>query len=369
MRRLRRRTAMPRKRIADLAIVLASLAIVAVLAISRAGRNDTERSAPSTYDTGVNGYAAVYDLLAREGDRVGRFELPIGELGQSPRTLVLAGDGALDAAAPSVNVRADLNGWVLRGGRLVVLDGSVSRAAAEAFGMPHARRVQSGLARTACAFVSARRGARVAADFTAAYPTACTRRRATLLQAASSAMGIVYRRGRGSITLVGTATVFDNLHLAQRANASVAYAVLGGGPIVFDERVHGYVAGRTFWEVLPAPMRIALGLGVLAGLLAVAGANLPFAPPLNASEPEERDSGAYITSLARMLERGGAAREAVAVIVRRCERALGARAPGDERARMLLRELRTVESSPRPGASDVLQAGRIFARVRKEYGC
>jgi hypothetical protein len=70
-----------------------------------------------------------------------------------------------------------------------------------------------------------------------------------------------------------------------------------------------------------------------------------------------------------MLEHGGAATEAIARIRARCEHALASRAPGDERARMLLRELRTLETTPRPGTNELLEAGRIFARVRKDYGC
>jgi hypothetical protein len=68
-----------------------------------------------------------------------------------------------------------------------------------------------------------------------------------------------------------------------------------------------------------------------------------------------------------MLERGGAAAEAIARIRVRCEHRLSRRAAGDERARMLLRELRTLEATPRPGTHELLAAGRIFERVRKDY--
>ncbi|HEY9180540.1 MAG TPA: hypothetical protein VIO32_07455, partial [Candidatus Baltobacteraceae bacterium] len=180
---------------------------------------------------------------------------------------------------------------------------------------------------------------------------------------------IAYVRGRGLIALFSTPTIFDNLHISQRGNAQLAYVLLGGGRVQFNERVYGHDAGESFWDVLPAPMRIAIVIAVIAALLAVAGANLPFAPPYALQPPDERDSGAYIDSVARMLERGGASREAVTRISARCEQVLAPRAGADERARMLLRELRILEAAPRPGAHDVLQAGRIFAGVRKEYGC
>jgi hypothetical protein len=137
----------------------------------------------------------------------------------------------------------------------------------------------------------------------------------------------------------------------------------------FDERVYGYAAGKSFWDVLPAPVRVAIVIAAGTLLLGIIGANLPFAAPYAPEAPDERDSGAYIASLARMLQRGGAAAEAIARIRGRCEHALSSRAAGDERARMLLRELRTLEATPRPGSHEVLAAGRIFARVRKDYGC
>lgn len=359
------------KRAVDLAILIAAVVLIAVLSSLRAAYNAAQYSEPSTRDTGANGFAALYDLLAGENVRVDRFELPIGELATARGTLVLAGDGALEAAAPSGDSVKYLDRWVRSGGRLVVLDGAVRRAARRALGIPSTRKFPSlSRARAACAFASAIRGTAVAGTFSAGYAPSCGASRATLVSAGSHAAGVLYRRGRGAIALFSTASVFDNLHLAQRGNARVAYAVFaGGGPVLFDERIHGYAAGRSFWDVLPQPMRIAIGVALLAIVLAIAGANLPFAPPVDAQPPDERDSSAYIASIARMLERGGASREAITRIAARCEHVLAPRTGGDERARMLLRELRTLESTPRPGSHDVLAAGRIFARVRKEYGC
>ena len=369
MRRWRSRRAMPRKRVADLAIVIAALALVVVLAALRESRQTAQQSEPSTYDTGANGYAALYDVLSREGVRTVRFESPIGELSNARATLVVAGDRALAAAAPSKSALAYLDRWVRRGGTLVILDGAPNRAAADALGLPRASRyAATARASAGCAFAHPLRGAAVAGTFSAGYAAACGANRATVFAAGSHAAGLAYSRGRGSIVLISTPSVFDNLHLAQRANAAAAYALLGGRTVIFEERVHGYAAGRSFWDVLPQPMRIAIVVALAAALVAIIGANLPFAPPYEAQPPEERDSAAYIASVARMLERGGAAREAIARITERGAQILSAR-PGDERARMLLRELRTLESTPRPGAQEVLQAGRIFARVRKEYGC
>jgi hypothetical protein len=360
---------MPRKRIADLAIFAVALVLIAVLATLRASQNASQQSEPSTYDTGVKGYAALYDLLAREGTRVERFEQPIGQLSRRYGTLVIAGKGALAFAVASPGALAFLDRWVRGGGKLVLLDGAIPPGARRTLDLTDVHRfAQTAEAAAGCAFVPALRGAGVAGTFSAGYTPACSARRATVFGTRSFAAGIAYAHGRGMIVIISTPSVFDNLHVSQSANARLAYALLGGASVVFDERVHGYAAGRTFWEVLPQPMRVAIGIALAAVLLAIIGANLPFAPPYGAQAPEERDSSAYIASLARMLERGGAAREAILRLGERCERVLANR-PGDERARMLLRELRTLESTPRPGAQDVLQAGRIFARVRKDYGC
>lgn len=361
---------MPRKRAFDLAIVIVALVLIALLAVLKSSQHTAAQSEPSTYDTGASGYAALYDLLSREGSRVERFELPISELARGTGTLVIAGKGALSAAAPSPGALEFLDRWIRGGGRLVVLDDSPGSDARRALGLPGSKqlRTQQHQASTGCAFADALRGMRIAGTFASGYAPACSVKRASLFTAGHLAAGIAYTRGRGMVVVVTTPSVFDNLHLSQASNARSAYALLGGGPAAFDERVHGYAAGRTFWEVLPQPMRIALAIAIVAIVLAVIGANLPFAPSYEAQGPDERDSSAYIASLARMLERGGAAREAIARIASRCDQVLSNRT-GDERARMLLRELRTLEATPRPGTQDVLHAGRIFARVRKEYGC
>jgi len=369
MRHSRSRRAMPRKRVADLAIVIAALVLLVVVAFLRESQQSQQISVPSTYDTGANGYAALYDLLAHEGVRVQRLELPLGQFSSKSGTLVFAGSRALASAAASKATLTFLDRWVRAGGTLAILDDALDAAGRRSLGLPQSHRIKRQTqALTGCAFVRGLQGASISGVFTEAYARACGKDRKTLFSAGSAAAGMAFKRGRGTVVLVAGSSPFDNLHIAQRANARVAFALFGGGTVIFDERVHGYAAGRTFWQVLPAPMHAAIWLAIAVALLAIAGANLPFAPPYRTDAPEERDSGAYIASLAQMLQRGGAAREAILRISRRCAQVLAAR-PGDELARMLLRELRSLEAIPRPSTQDVLHAGQIFARVRKEYGC
>lgn len=360
----------PRRRAFDVAIVIAALALLVALGGLRASRKASQPSVPSTYDTGANGYAALYDMLAAEHTPVDRFELPLAQLRARTGTLVIAGEGSLDEAAPSPGSARALDRWVRQGGKLVVLDPAIGRTARRVLSLPDARSLKRSTSAIAgCALVSGIRGVAVSGVFENAYPPACTARRATIFRVGRAAAGIAYRHGLGTIVLISTPTVFDNLHVWQPGNARVAYALLGAGAVLFDEHVYGYDAGARFWDVLPQPVRIAIVLALFAAGLGIVGANLPFAPPYEAQPPDERDSGAYIASVARMLERGGAAREAVSRIASRCESVLSPRAETDQRARMLLRELRTLESTPSPGPHDVLAAGRIFARVRKDYGC
>lgn len=361
---------MPRKRLSDVAVVAVALVLVALLGALRASQNAAATSVPSTHDTGAAGYAALYDFLSRERVAVERFEFPVAELRSARGTLVLAGNGALDSAAPAKDSLQVLDEWVRRGGRLVVLDGGISASARRILGLPKRRDFLKRTGATAgCGLVPALRGAPLAGSFAGGYAAGCSKNSAALVLSGDAAPGVLLARGRGSIALFATPGVFDNLALAQRNNARLAYAVFDDGPVRFDERIYGYAAGRTFWEVVPWAMRAAAAIAIAAVVLAVAGANLPFAPPYAADPPDERDSSAYVDSLASMLARGGASREAVKRIAERCAQVLQPRAGGDERARMLLRELRTLEATPRPGTDDLLAAGRIFARVRKDYGC
>jgi hypothetical protein len=179
---------------------------------------------------------------------------------------------------------------------------------------------------------------------------------------------LAYRRGRGRIVIGATPEVFGNRQLAQHDNAALAFAIFAAAaPVAFDERIYGYESGHTFWQVLPWGMRIAIILACLVIALAILGANLPFAPPAALEKPGERDSGEYIASLARMLQRGGAVRETIARLMRHAQTVLAPRERGDERAHMLLEQFQSLATHPHPGPRELLAAGRLFATVRKEY--
>jgi len=356
---------MARKRQLDVAIgVVAGIALIVFIAL-RASVSQAQISVPSTYDTGLNGYAALYDLLARENVQTQRFGDPLSQLFKHPGTLVIAGNGALFAVAPARMQSRALDAWVKNGSTLAIF-GSVPPWFHSTLGLPALTRIDAQVAAGGCGLHAP--GIDVAGEFTQAMAASCTRNRATLLHVGNRAVAIAYRHGKGTIVFATSATPLDNEHLAQRANARFAYAVLSrGGTVAFEERVYGHATGRRFWQVLPAPMCVAIVVACVAVLLAIAGANLPFAPPQSPAGAQERDSSEYIASLALMLQRGGAQREIVRRLCAHVQLVLGPRALLDESARMLLERAQALQSLSRPRGEDVIAAGRLFARVQKEY--
>ncbi len=359
---------MPRKRLLDTVLASAALGVIVLFAVLRTMRPEAQYSEPSTYDTGGNGYAALFDLLAREGVAVRRFQEPIGEFHQRGGSLVLAGDGALSAALPSTNATDQIDTWVRAGGTLFVLDATAQNDR-RALGLPKSVVFrETKLAISGCGLRNLGRTLRAGGVFMSGFPLSCTRDRTTLLRASNRAVVVTYRRGKGRVVVAATPVIFGNRELGQHDNAALAYALFAAAaPVAFDERIYGYETGHTFWQVLPRGMRIAIVLACIAIALAVIGSNLPFAPPAALEPPAERDSSAYIASLARMLQRGGAAKEIVARLERQAQSVLAPRAPGDERAHTLLDQFQTLATHPHPGPREVLAAGRLFATVRKEY--
>lgn len=360
---------MKRKISLDGALALAGLLIIAILAVLRSSTGTARLSVPSTYDTGPNGYAALYELLARQGVNVTRYEAAYGDLPHGA-ALAVAGDYAIDRIAASANALDGLRSWVAAGHMLFVL-GETSPGARRALRIPD---VQSlGTARpqasTACAFIPSRRGLRVVSQFASGYARGCSASRAAVLRTGGVAPAIEYSLGRGSVFVSTTPEIFDNLDLPRAQNARVAYDVFSRAPgLAFDERPYGYARGRSFWEVLGWPVRVAAAIALLAVLLAAVGANVPFAPPYEEPDAGGRDTSAYIASLASMLERAGAAREIVGRLCARSEQVLVRRAGVDERAAQLRRRAGELARISDPAQADVVAAGELFAAVRKEYG-
>jgi hypothetical protein len=146
---------------------------------------------------------------------------------------------------------------------------------------------------------------------------------------------------------------FTNRALSENPrNAVAAYDVLAGhGLVVFDEHLHGYGTDRTLWSVLPPPVRAAFWLVVAALLIVLVDANVRFAPPVIREVRGERDSAAYITSMASLLRRARAGAAAIARFAKK--------AKDDDELQQLAQRLH-------PSDAMVLRAAILAARRRKE---
>jgi hypothetical protein len=229
--------------------VLALVAGIAALTAIGMSKGTASVSTYSTYDTGPNGYRALYDVLARENVPVTRFRKPVGELPKSVRVF------AITSTIPEVRFgqrfasysRGDidrLKDFAKRGGRVVL-------------------------------FVS--RDSQFAKLFD----------------------------GRASVFDV---SAYTNAALERHPRSALAIyrLVAGRGPVAFDERIHGYAQTRSLWSVLPGPARAAAWVALFAVLLGLVEANVRWVPPAPRGAPEDRDSSAYIASMASLLRRARA---------------------------------------------------------------
>jgi hypothetical protein len=285
-----------------LALGIAALVVIAL------ARDAAERRPPpsvySTYDTGRNGYAAWYAVARRAGLPVRRFERMLGTLDPGVGTLVISGYENDPAAKPLGAADAiRLAAFVKRGGRLVVTG---DEFAGRSDLTPGAGRTITASGRDAVAVTKNRLVAgvrRVCGPIGAVFPLA-QRRGVPLLANASGVVAIAYSYGKGEVVAITAPALFGNAYVGRADNAVFAYdAIAGHGPVAFDEYVHGYDEGLTFWEALPPPVHAAIYIVLAIVAVAAIGANVPFVPPVPLDDAAGRDSSGYIDAMAAMLRR------------------------------------------------------------------
>lgn len=373
---------MRRKLSADVVLGVAALAVVLVVALAKALHPQAAPSVPSSYDTGRYGYAAYRDLLLREGLRVRRFERDHYFLRESNlQTLILA--------QPSGGVTRNdvlaLKAWVSGGGHLIVLAPPYGGRLDALAGIPASKPLAKPAARAYpfSALLPQTRGVQsVTGSFADVFAWNASRKAVPLLAMTQGIAAMTYPLGAGRVTLLTDAGVFSNARLSNAGNAQFAVQILGPHPgaIAFDETVQGYGSGQSLWAALPKASRIGAVLAAFAVLVAILGNVLRFAPPVPPARVSERDSSAYITSMANLLARAGARRKALhdagASALQSVRRAAGvsertplraflARVPdGPQRAMVLeLDRLLDVET---PSNSQLLRAGALAAQLRKD---
>jgi hypothetical protein len=373
-------------------LVAIGVALLIVIAFARsASDSKAVPSVYSTFDSGINGYRALYTILGTRGVSVRRSELDLGLLDPAVRTLVISSvqpeitlPNTRDAIALTSRDLSLLEDFMRRGGRLVVLDTDIGDPGDEKLGLPAVRKVARASSALALADVAATAGVRaVRAAVTVAFPFDI-RKAVPLLATAKGIVALAYPFGKGEMIAIAAPDVFSNANIAQADNAQFAFDVLGGhGPVAFDERIHGYAAeDKSFWAALPAPVHTAVWIVVAIVLLGLTGANVRFAVPLNADPPDERDSSQYLTAMASLLRRAHAARSAVSVFAadafRRARLRYGLPPQADAAAivqrterddvRRDIAALDRLATFTHPDEAALVRAASINARLRKELG-
>jgi len=339
----------------------------------------------SSFDAASGGYRAFYDLLAREGVRVDRFEQRPAFL-EPGGTLVYAEPLPFDPSQvpeTSGDVGA-LEAWVRAGGRLLYLGHDDTAAASGTLHLPHSLTRAAGV----------RQGNTVAPPGIAdVRPATVLRWRATrgvrvIVADRRGPIAVTYPFGHGRVTAVIDETLFQNSNIGSDDRARLAYALVvqpagpaWHGPVAFDEAVHGHVVPLHWWSVVPRPFLIALAVAAVTLLVAFAGAAVRFGPPLLPVERTDRTSADFIDAVSTLLARGGAIRKALTDAAGSASRSVARGLGLDDGAsrdligaridradvRSAFFEMHAVAENGFPDERNLVRGVALAQRLRKEY--
>ncbi len=368
-------------------LVLAFALLVAVALVSQRSKSVAVLDSYSTYDATSGGYRAFYELLAREAVGTRRFEQRPAFLDRAIDTLVWSEPLTFDprqAAVTQADIGA-LQDWVRAGGALLYVGFDDVAAKRGILGLPRVRAAEGppGKAFFARALVGA--GVRNV-DVRAAWRyRVAARGMEALLGDERGAVAVRYAYGRGRVTAVVDESLFTNAALARGDAARLAVALAtplrAGGLVAFDEAVHGYGVPEHWWQIVPRPFAIALGLAGCALLIAFAGAAVRLGPPLVPETRADRTTSDFIDALASLFARGKAIRYVLQSAERSTSRAVARalRLPAgattseiaerldDDAARDDFRALAAIASNGFPDEKNLVRGVALAQRLRKEY--
>lgn len=281
--------------------------LIVLLAYQRSTIGQQRVSVYSTYDTGPNGYRALYEVLRSAGVGIGRFENELVTLDPSVRTLIVTGYENDPSAKPlDEHDAAVLRQFVQNGGRFVAIDAEFAGPDDLTPGVGITVRSGGGDAITLARNAYTAGVARVRGPIDWIFPFKESHG-IPLLANSQGVVAVWYRFGRGEVVAVTAPGIFGNAQLRNADNLRFAYNIIGGhGEAAFDEYVHGYDDRLTTWNALPGPVHAAAWIIVAIVALALIGANVPFAPPYLPDPPDERDSSHYIAAIAELMRRSRA---------------------------------------------------------------
>lgn len=301
-----------------IAAVLALVVLATIVLLHDAGSPATDTYSSTDYQSG--GYAAWYALLQHEGVPLERFEQRTVELDRTTATLITAPPAAplVEREAPEA---AALDAWVRAGGRLV-RTGTAASPRTFAFGVGiagRASRQRDSDGPFTGAFAGSVRSLANVGFRRLPVPRPARGEHFEVLLADD--LGIIaFRetRGLGDEIRVSNPHLFSNDAIAHADNARLAYLLArprrAGGLVAFDEAIHGALTDRTWWNVLPIPVRVALGGVLLAALVAIVGGALRLGPAVDARAKREPTSGEFIAAVAGLYERTHARAHAIAAL-------------------------------------------------------
>jgi len=376
------------RRIPPLETALIVLACAALVAAGALGSASTP-PAPDTYssyDVSSGGYGAYYQLLKREGIDVDRFERRAIFLDHDIDTLAYAEPLWFDpnASGESEASARAIDAWVRGGGHFVYFGHDNVAASKGILKLPFSRAW------------SPRPGRRSVAASLRAFGveniTSADRERwdvahradvTVLVDDGRGPLVVRYSLGRGSVVATIDESLFDNAGIALGDRARLAYALTlppSRGVVAFDESIHGHLVPEHWWNVVPRSFAIALGIAVVAILVAIAGAAVRLGPPLPPTAGPDRTTADFIDGLSTLLERGGAANTALADATRSASHAIAHAtgvpdgAPREQlAARIDAAELRsafiemTAASAEGDDAAQFVRRVALAQRLRKEY--
>jgi hypothetical protein len=327
---------------------LVGLTLLLLLASSGRRATDEESIPGSTYASGPDGSKAAYLMLERLGYPVERSTAQLGAPEGSGLVFLIAPQKSLDAEADL----DELATWIQEGGTLVYAPSVFEPDSPGLQGMLGLRvehHVRLGYAPDRVPLSSDYAPARTVAinGTSAVKPRAGSEPlRTGVLEGNSIAERSI---GRGRAIVVADPSVFSNVGLREADNALLLATLCahhgGSGPILFEERTHGFA---NLGSVLPFSKKNAVGalvLALAAALLYGFGAGVRLGPPSAPKGKERRASTEQITALGRFYERAAARTIAL--------RRLGQAADGVHTdAELVTRARATRASQPRENAWD-----------------